>query len=177
MLAAKGGDAEAFTVLARRYSSKLVAHCRALTRDAEVAREAAQETWLGRWSGRSGYEPSSPFVVYLFTAARNRCRNAHRTKARAGAALGVRGTTDVDTLASASPSGLDQVLAEERRRHLSERIDTLSVPLREALVLRVTNELSYAHIAAILGVPEATARTRVHLAVQKLRELASKEDA
>ena len=138
------------------------------------AEEVAQETWLGIWSARETYEPTSRFVVLLFTAARNRCKNLRRGSARAANALG-QPTTDVDALASVEPSGLDKVLATERRARLAAHVDRLSPTLREALVLRVVDELSYADVGAILDIPEATARSRVHLAVQKLRELGRKE--
>lgn len=175
MLAARDGDVGAFTVLARRYSARLIAYCRRLTHSPAAAEEAAQETWLGLWSARRSYEPSSRFVVLLFVAARNRCKNVHRGQMRARNALGQ--PAAVDELTSASPSALEQVLTIERRRRLSTRIDQLSEALREALVLRVVDELSYADVGAIMEIPEATARTRVHLAMQKLRELERKEES
>jgi RNA polymerase sigma-70 factor (ECF subfamily) len=177
MMVAKRGDASAFATLARRYAGRLLAHCRSLTRNAHIAEEAAQDTWLGLWSNRAGYEPTSRFVVLLFTAARNRCRNVRRGKNRESAALGAPLAGEIDLLASASPSSLDEVIARQRREHVAARVSGLSETLREALVLRVANDLSYADIAAILEIPEATARSRVHLAIQHLRELMQKEIA
>ncbi len=177
MLRARGGDARAFEGLAHRYASRLVMYCMQFTRSLALAEETAQDTWLGLWSNRASYEPTARFVVLLFTAARNRCRNVHRGNVRAVAALG-RPDPDadaVDALSSREPSGLDQLIASERARSVFAGIDALSPPLREAIVLRVVDELSYADIAAIVGIPEATARSRVYLAVQKLRDLARKE--
>ena len=175
MLAAKAGDSASFALLASRYATRLVAYCMRFTRDAAAAEEVAQETWLSIWSARKTYEPKARFVVLLFTAARNRCKNLHRGALRAVTALGRPSETDVDWLASAAPTGLDSILATERRARLAAHVDQLSPALRETLVLRVVDELSYADVGAILEIPEATARTRVHLAVQKLRELGRRE--
>lgn len=177
MLACRAGDAAAFATLARRYAARLVAYCMHFTRNAAAAEEAAQDTWLGLWSNRRAYAPASRFVVLLFTAARNRCRNVHRGNVRATAALGHAASTDVDALASALPSGLDDMLTRERRRVVATQMDGLSAPLREAVVLRVVDELPYADIGAIVGIPEATARSRVHLAIQQLRALNPKDVA
>lgn len=175
MLAASHGDAGAFSTLARRHAARLVMYCMQFTRNMSGAEEVAQEVWLALWSSRATYQPVSRFVVLLFTAARNRCRNAHRGNVRAISALGRPDTTDVDALESAEPSELDRMLASEARDHVWARIEALSPPLREAMVLRVVDELPYADIALIVGIPEATARSRVHLAVEKLRQHGSQE--
>ncbi len=172
MLAARSGDVSAFDSLARRYSARLVAYCQHFTGSVATAEEAAQDTWVGLWSSRATYEATSRFVVLLFTAAKNRCRNAYRSKQRTKVAFGRPAGTDVDALEGVAPSGLESMIARERRIQVNDHLQQLSPPLREALVLRVVDELSYGDIAAILDIPEATARSRVHLAVQKLRQLA-----
>lgn len=176
MRAAREGDRVAFSRLARRHAARVVAYCARHTRDVATAEEVAQETWLALWSARHGYEPTARFVVWLYTAAKNRCRNVHRGRVRALAGLGRTTGDDPDVLADREPSALDRVLAGEARARVAADMDRLSEPLREALALRVVDELAYADVAAILEIPEATARTRVHLAVQKLRALARGEE-
>ncbi len=175
MLASRQDDTRSFAILAGRYASRLVAYCLQYTRNLASAEEVAQDTWLGLWAARRTYEPSARFVVLLFTAAKNRCRNRQRGTMRAATALGSPSADDVDSLTSSLPSGLESALATERRTRLYEHVAELSDTLREALVLRVIDDLSYADIAAILHIPETTARTRVHLAVQRLRELGRKD--
>ena len=175
MLAARQDDPRSFAILAGRYASRLVAYCMAFTRNLASAEEVAQDTWLGLWAARRTYEPSARFVVFLFTAAKNRCRNLQRGTMRAVTALGSPSADDIDSLASALPSGLDTALATERRSRLNEHVAELSDTLREVLVLRVIDDLSYTDIAALLHIPETTARTRVHLAIRRLRELGRKD--
>lgn len=175
MLAAKAGDVAAFTSLAGRYGPRVLAYCLHSTKHRASAEEVAQETWLGLWRARASYESTTTFAAWLFAAARNRCRNRHRGVVRAFFGLGRTAEDDVDSLVTSSPSVLDDIVLAERRRNLATKMQLLSDALREALVLRVVDELSYADISVVLGIPEATARSRVRLAVEKLRELVNEE--
>lgn len=83
----------------------------------------------------------------------------------------------LDTLALSAP-----VLAPDEHREVLRRIDagpirelireelgSLSASHRDALTLRVVNELPYAQVAARLGISEEAARTRVARALKSLR--------
>jgi RNA polymerase sigma-70 factor (ECF subfamily) len=67
--------------------------------------------------------------------------------------------------ASAPPAEADERLDRMRRA-----IAALPPPQREAIELRLVDELSYEDIAAVLGVPVGTVRSRLHHAVRRLRE-------
>jgi RNA polymerase sigma-70 factor (ECF subfamily) len=58
---------------------------------------------------------------------------------------------------------------EEARRRIIERVDALPAEQREVFLLRTQQELSFAEIAKLLGVPLNTALGRMHYAVTKLR--------
>jgi RNA polymerase sigma factor (sigma-70 family) len=57
---------------------------------------------------------------------------------------------------------------ERRREEISRELSRLSVDQREALELRIVNELPYADVAARLGVSEVTARSRVSRGLRAL---------
>jgi len=61
----------------------------------------------------------------------------------------------------------EQLLGSEVR----ERMRTLSPTFREALWLFVVEGLSIKEIADVLGIPEATVKTRIHRAKAQLRDL------
>jgi RNA polymerase sigma-70 factor (ECF subfamily) len=62
------------------------------------------------------------------------------------------------------------------RAALAEALETLSEHEREALELRVVDELPYADVASRLGVRPAAARLRVSRALRRLSALPLKED-
>lgn len=72
--------------------------------------------------------------------------------------------------ASAALDAEDQMLREERSRILHEVIRSLPRELQEVVTLSTVQELSGADVAAILGIPEPSVRTRMHRARTLMKE-------
>ena len=62
--------------------------------------------------------------------------------------------------------------ASEQWQRVAEAVTRLPAPERDALMLRVWEALSYEDVAAALGVPVGTVRSRLHRARRRLRERA-----
>jgi RNA polymerase sigma-70 factor (ECF subfamily) len=60
--------------------------------------------------------------------------------------------------------------ADDRLDGLRRAVAALPQPQREAMELRLVDGLSYEEIAGVLDVPVGTVRSRLHNAVQRLRE-------
>lgn len=161
---AQAGMREAFAVLVERYAVRLVSACTRFVNDPHVGRDLAQETWLAVWAERASYRGEGRFVVWLYTLARNRCRNhvRHRGVANRHAESTAEAPPD-------DPSDLDRLLERERMRRVQRALMRLPQTLREALVLRFAQELRYDEIAAVLRVGESTLRSRVHNGLKQLR--------
>lgn len=67
--------------------------------------------------------------------------------------------------------------ADERLERMRQAIGRLPDAQREALELRLRDELSYEEIAEVTGVPIGTVRSRLHHAVRSLREMLEREGA
>ncbi len=75
-------------------------------------------------------------------------------------------------LAEATPQGADPLLQLQQQRtraHVDAAIRALSPPLREVIVLREFEDLDYAQIAKIAGVPIGTVMSRLARGREKLR--------
>lgn len=174
MLLTRAGSHAAYGALAERYLVRVVSYCAKFTADPSVGEEIGQEVFLQLWAHRARYRPESSFTVFLFTIARNRCRNHGRWWRR----LVPRLSHDEHAAARvAAPelSQLEAMLAAERKLQVYGCLGRLPAKQREALLLRVEQELDYGQIAKVLGCPEATARTRVFHGLRRLRELLGKE--
>jgi RNA polymerase sigma-70 factor (ECF subfamily) len=164
------GSQAAFAVLVERYMRRVVSYCTKLTGDRDAAPELAQETFLQLWLHRERYRPERPFRVFLFTVATNQSRNHNRWWRRRSRSLTSPADLEHAEIPLNDPDQLDELLVRERRRRVFEALGRLSPRLREAILLRFEQGLDYAEIAAIVGRPQATIRTRIFHGLKKLRE-------
>ena len=173
MTLAAAGVVEAFSELVRRYERPVRGLCGKILAGRAEADDVAQEVFLEIWRTRGRYDQRGRFRSFLLTAARNRCLNEARARAtssaadaRAGAtAIGARGLTTV------AAEHIDALLAAERRQQLQRLVQRLPPKLRDAIWLRFSAELEYAEIAEIVQRSEETVRSRVFLALKRLRRL------
>ena len=73
------------------------------------------------------------------------------------------------TIASDEPSAETRLIEAGDRALLTQALDALTPLFREALVLREVEEMSYAEIATVLGVPQGTVMSRLSRARAELR--------
>jgi RNA polymerase sigma factor (sigma-70 family) len=173
LIRAAESDAAAFAELYRRHVPAVHAWFRRRLDWAasDLTAESFAQAWLSRRTFRDEADGSA--LPWLLGIARNVARESARRNAvesRARRRLGL--PTDL-----ASEDGYAAV--EERlspRAGLPEALDRLSTPEREALELRVVDELPYPDVAARLGVRPAAARLRVSRALRRLSALPLKED-
>lgn len=169
MVLAAGEHRPAFEAIVDRYLARLTNYCAKFVGSARTGEELAQDILLEVWARRRSYRPGRGFPVYLFTLARNRCLNEVRREARrrrwdAGAQA-----PDGHDPAADAPDQLDGLMERERVRQVRAALLQLPPKLREAVLLRFDQALDYAEIAAIVGRPESTVRSRVFLAMKTLR--------
>ena len=147
------------------YESKIITFCVAMTRDRAIAEDICAETFVRVVSSIDAFRENSSIKTWIYTIARNLCLT-HLARAKRTVPLD---DELVETLPDCSP-GPEQVVADrEADAVLQEAIGQLDPSLREALLLRVTGDLSYAEIAQVTGVPAATVATHVHRAREQLR--------
>ncbi len=161
VLAAQAGQVEAFERLAARWYPRLLRHARRLTGDSEGAREAVQEAWLAVARGLRRLEDPARFAPWVFRITGRRCFEwiAGRSRTRRRAA-------DLDEAAAApAPSGADPDDVMRVRKAL-RRLE----PERCALLAMFYVEgLTIAEIAAVLGIPAGTVKSRLYHARERLR--------
>lgn len=129
----------------------------------QEAREAAQEALAKAYAARDRYDPSKPFYPWMYRIVRNTCLDLiARRKHRRSAPL------DEGRVVSSGP-GPEASLARERERaRLWAAMSTLSEDHQEILNMRHFQDLSYAEMAALLGVAEGTVMSRLYRARKAL---------
>jgi RNA polymerase sigma-70 factor, ECF subfamily len=133
--------------------------------DEQEAHEVAQEALLRAYRARDRYDPSRPFYPWLRKIVRNACLDA-RARARHRAVSGL----DEARVVSTAPDPAEQVETADAVAHLRTALAALNPEHREILVLRHFEDLSYAEIGEILGVPQGTVMSRLYRARKALAE-------
>jgi RNA polymerase sigma-70 factor (ECF subfamily) len=173
------GDADAFTVLYRRFERPVFGMLLRLAGGRRaLAEEWLQEAFTRVWLGAGTHDPSRGevkpwiFKIALNTArsemARKRFRALHVSLDETGLDLPDQG---------AGERGVAARLDEARRATaVNEALERLPEFMREVVVLRCSRELSFAEIAEVTGAPEGTLKSRFHRAVAALRETLGPEE-
>lgn len=133
----------------------------ALVRDAGQADDVTQDTWLAALggAGRTVHSPRG----WLARVVRNAASKVHRSETRRVARE--RRAARQEAL----PSAADEVARLETLRHLHAAIHRLPVAQQATLLLRYEERCSVREIAARLGVPLDTVKSRLRLALDRLR--------
>jgi len=164
---ARAGDEAAYRWLLDRYRARavrLAAHV--LRRDGE-AEDVAQEAFLRAFRRLPDFRGEGRFSAWLFGIVVRLCLDRRRS---------ARWTREVPADAAPPPSSSPDTT--DTRLLVGALLDRLSPPMRAALVLREMEGLDYDEIAATLGIPVGTVRSRLHAARAQFRALwtAAQED-
>lgn len=169
MLAYRDGDAAAFEALYARYRSKLYRYLVHQCGDARLAEEFYQDIWLKVINARAGYEPLAKFATWLYRIAHHRLIDHYRQHARSCAEL-FDALTDPDELPAADCANpARQYERSDLASRLTQALDALPAPQREAFLLAEEGGLSLEEIAAATATGCETIKSRLRYAVGKLR--------
>jgi RNA polymerase sigma-70 factor, ECF subfamily len=170
------GDEDALGQLYDRFGQAVYSLCLRIVRDGPTAEDLTQEVFVRLWRGAASFEPARGQVrSWLLRIAHNLALNElRRRQSRPVLAVSV-SDWDVDGAGLADTSeGSNPVLAAdlgERAKAVRRALAQLSAPQRQAVELAFFGGLSQAEVAAALGEPLGTVKSRIRLGMRRLREL------
>jgi RNA polymerase sigma-70 factor (ECF subfamily) len=172
--AAARGDRAAFAELVDLHKRSVFGLAVRLLRDAEEARDAAQETFVWAYAAIGTYDVAQPFAPWLLRIARNHCLDQLRRRLPAASQVALDAEAEdgepARQLPDAEARGADEVLERaQTRTALEAAVSALPPNYREVIQLFHVEQLSYKEIAGTLDVPIGTVMTWLHRARGKLR--------
>lgn len=163
---------EAITALFEQEGGRLFAIARNLCGDRQQAEDLVQETFLQAYRKWDTFEGRSRPTTWLYTIASRLCQRLHRKRAGEPARMAsleeLLPFSDRALAVAEAGSGLDD--DDEARERLEAAVTALPDEFRMPLILKDIVGLSGAEVAQVLGLKEATVKTRMHRARLKLRE-------
>ena len=163
-------DETALGALYDRWMRSLYSLVFHLLKDADEAEDVVEETFWQAWRKASSYEPSRGAVsTWLLTIGRRRAldRLRARGRRREESITQIGGLADLE---SPAPDPLQVTEGSERRSQVLAALRELPAEQREVLELGYFQGLSQTEIADVTSQPLGTVKTRMRLAMQKLRE-------
>jgi RNA polymerase sigma-70 factor (ECF subfamily) len=161
---AQGGDHDAFAALAGVAIARLDAAARLILRDHELARDAVQEALVRAWRDLPTLRDPGRFDAWLHRLLVNACLDLVRRRRRRAQEVEL---TPLHTPSSADFSGgvIDRDLLDRALR-------ALDPDWRALVVLHYYLGMPLPEVAADLGIPLGTAKSRLHRALGVLRSSA-----
>jgi len=166
------GDTAAFESLYDRYSSTLYALLLRILANPEDAQEVLQEAFVKAWTNAKMFDASrGSEIAWLISIARS--RGIDRLRSRrirvdrendAGREISIRSSFVEST------TGADKAVQSQESSAVRSALSELPDAQRAALELAYFEGLSQSEIAAKLGEPLGTIKTRMQLGMKKLRE-------
>ena len=168
---ALSGDAEAFGEIVRRWERRIFALAFGMLGREEDARDATQETFLAAFRNLRGFRGEAKVSSWLHRIAVNQCiTRQRRDKVRSESALD--DEEEKNAKSFAAPLRLSPVRITESTQvtvAVRRAVNSLPIELRQIVVMKEFEELTFKEIADLLDLPLSTVKSRLYTALRQLQ--------
>ncbi|HVT39742.1 MAG TPA: sigma-70 family RNA polymerase sigma factor [Gemmatimonadaceae bacterium] len=167
------GDEQALGLFYDRWEHTVRTTAVRMVTDSMEAEDVVEDVFWQAWRQASRFDPARGGAgTWLLTIARSRALDRLRSMRRSRDDAGIDDLVESgsEQLASVESSPIEDVERGERSQIIREALRTLPAEQRESLELAYFEGLSQSEIAERTGLPLGTVKTRMRLALQKLRE-------
>lgn len=156
-------DRAAFAVLFRHFAPRVKAFLMKSGAGPTLAEECAQDVMAVLWQKAHLFDPARASVsTWVYTIARNRRIDALRKARRVE-------PEELFWGPEPEPDQAEAMVAQEETARLGQALTALPAPQRKLIERAFYGDLSHSEIAAETGLPLGTIKSRIRLALDKLR--------
>ncbi len=154
------GDERAIRWVLHRYRDRVVRLAAHVLHNSREAEDVAQEAFVKAFRQIGQFRGDSGFYAWLYRIVINLCLDRMRRKCV---------TAEMPMEEGALPLLSSPAPDMEKRLAVEQVLNSLTAPMRAALVLREVEGLEYAEIAVVLQIPVGTVRSRLNTAREQFR--------
>ena len=175
----RDGDAQAFRELVDAYRERMLQFFYRLCWDRDRSEDLVQELFIKLITGSRRYRPEGRMSTFVYRVATNLWIDhyrAQRPRPRMflyDQVVHPDGDRPAWTFAGGEEAPSDELIDKEERAAMRRALERLTEPHRLVFELAVYQERPYSEISDLLGIPVGTVKSRMHNAVQALKELMS----
>jgi RNA polymerase sigma-70 factor (ECF subfamily) len=162
---------EAFGEIVKRWERKIFALCFGMLSREEDARDAAQETFISAYRNLANFRGEAKVSSWLHRIAVNQClTKQRRTKVRAEIYL--EDEAETNQMIFVAPNGASparKTEQNERLQYVRQAVGSLPPDLRQVIVMKEFEEMTFQQISHALDLPLSTVKSRVYTALKQLR--------
>ena len=175
---ARAGDTRAFCLLTQSLQTRLLRQAAALAGDLNVAEDLVSETLVEAWKSLARYNETCRFSTWLYAILLHRHQKSVRRARSRPVSLSGRPLPEAQALqeqqeniASPEPSPAESAARNETAARLRQCLERLPARHRRVIQLRFYEDASLPDMAAVLGCSAGTVKSRLHHALEKLRQM------
>lgn len=167
---AVAGDTEAFGEIVRRWERRIYALAYGILGREDEARDAAQETFVAAFRNLPNFRGEAKVSSWLHRIAVNQCvTRQRRAKVRGEVSFEAEQEGHGAQFVSTGGSPASATEAGQRAEAVRRAVAALPHELREVVVLKEFEDLTFQEIADALDVPLSTVKSRLYTALKQLR--------
>ena len=165
-----GGDRSAFAGLVEKYQGPIFNLAYRMTGSREDADDLTQETFIRAYQNLHRFDQSKKFFTWIYTIGINLIRNHLKKNVR-----------DISYLAAADSAlehhtqehtrEVGETLSDDRMIRLEQVIRKLPVDLREAIILKFVQDLTFEEVAAVTGDSVSAVKMRIYRGLDKIKQM------
>jgi RNA polymerase sigma-70 factor (ECF subfamily) len=164
-------DPEAFGEIVKRWERKIFALCFGMLGREDDARDAAQETFIAAYRNLANFRGEAKVSSWLHRIAVNQCLTVkRRAKTRSEEFLddddGSEERVFIAPLHNSPSRKAEQV---ERLKFVRSAVSSLPTDLRQVIVMKEFEEMTFQEISDTLEIPLSTVKSRLYTALKQLR--------
>ncbi len=168
---ALGENPEAFGVIVSRWERKIFALCYGILNREDEAKDAAQETFIAAYRNLAKFRGDAKVSSWLHRIAVNQCLTTKRkNKSRSENYLDEESNEEERVFIA--PTHLSPARKTEQNERLvliRQAVKALPIDLKQVVVMKEFEEMTFQEISETLELPLSTVKSRLYTALKQLR--------